>query len=68
MLERNRQHFGWGPNLGPVTLEDGPKIRIVVVGVKAAAHIQQFSDGDLVTIGHVRDVLRNWIVKTELVS
>ena len=66
VLERDRQHFGWGPDLGRVTVEDRPELGVVVVGVKAAAHIQQFCDGDVVAVGHARDVLRDWIVETEL--
>ena len=66
MLERDRQHFGWGPNLGRVTVEDRPELGVVVVAVKAAAHLQQFGDGDLVAAGDARDVLRDRIVETEL--
>src|SRR5262249_56010882 len=62
VLESDRQHFGWGPNLGRVTLEDRPELRVIVVRVKATAHVQQFSDGNLVAVGHARDVLRDWIV------
>ena len=50
VLERDRQHFGWGPNLGRVTVEDRPELGVVVVAVKAAAHLQQFGDGDLVAV------------------
>jgi hypothetical protein len=63
VLERDRQHFSRGPNLGRVTLEDRPELGVVVIGVKAAAHIQQLGDGDLVAIGNARDVLRDWIVR-----
>jgi hypothetical protein len=66
VLERDRQHFGRGPNLARVTLEDRPELRIVVVGVKATAHVQQFGDSNLVAVGHARDVFRDWIVETEL--
>ena len=67
MRERDCQHLGWRPDLGRVTLEDCPERRVVVVSVKTTAHIQQFTDGDLVAIGHIRDVIRNGIVKPELV-
>jgi hypothetical protein len=66
VLERDRQHFSWGPNFSRVTLEDRPEFRGVVVCVKPAAHVQQFSDGDLVAVWHARDVLQDWIVETEL--
>ena len=36
------------------------------VVVEAAAHLQQFGDGDVVAVGHARDVLRHRIVETEL--
>ena len=39
----------------------------VGVVVEAAAHLEQLCDGDLVAIGHARDVLRDRIVEGELV-
>jgi hypothetical protein len=66
MLKRDRQHFGWGSDVGRVKLKDRPEVRVVVIGVKAAAHVQQFSDGDLVVIGNAWDVLRDSVVEIEL--
>ncbi len=64
--ERDGQQFVRGPNLGRVTVDARREFGGIGVVVEAAAHFQQFGDGDVVAVGHARDVLRHRIAETEL--
>ena len=66
MPECNCQQLGGSPNLGRVSVYGLRDYGVVRVVVEAAAHFQQLGDGDVIAVGHVRDVLRDWIVETEL--
>ena len=64
--ERDGQQLVRGPDLGRVTVDGRRELGGVGVVVEAAAHLQQLGDGDVVAVGHARDVLRDWIAETEL--
>jgi hypothetical protein len=57
--ERDGQQFGRGPNLGRVTVQACRDFGGIGVIVDAATHFQQLGDGDVVAVGHSREVLRD---------
>src|SRR5205823_13220641 len=52
----NGQQLGWGPNPGRVMVHTLPDFGGIAVVVETATHVQQLGEGDVVAIGHTRDV------------
>ena len=64
-LERDGEHFLWGPGPGRVTLEALREFRCRSVVIQAAPHLEQLSDRDGVAIGNALDIFRDRVVEAQ---
>src|SRR6185312_5288589 len=65
--EGDGEELGRRPNASGVVVHVCGDFGSIGVVVETAANVEQVGDGDVVTVGHARDVLRYGVVETELV-
>ena len=64
--ERDVQHLLRCPDLRRVGIQGRRELGRVRVAVEPAAHLQQLGDGDVLAVGHVRNVVGHRVAELEL--